>query len=868
MGSGCSKPPGERESNQDAPAVAGVQQEDGQAPQAALESKTLPQPIETETVPSVLQVVSVKYSWDSYCNVYQLEPGFVDCTTEVQKLVKEQHETICRTGRLIIQDMASVSLASGHQRDPAPGNAKELTILLSDGSKCCFKESNIAVVLCPEVASNYDADAEKYRTHADVKSAFYCGLDVTIQVQKLFDLSGAAKAGEFCLKDFNSCFGNPKPEGPRVFTIMLQDGRETSFNDDEVCKFKVRADPSSSNFSYLNITQPTNAMTKAEVEQVLRDAGITYAVKYRSYDKCPVDAINKYCEEHGKVFVDPWYYFVDYDLEGENHVRIDWHRPLEIKPDCFMFHPDGLGCKVEDTCQGGIGNCGVTSMAGQLQSLLSQPLVKAIYPKKINPYGVYSVKTFSEGSFDRWVVFDDLFACKDGRLWSWHSPDGTIMWPAFAEKIMSTRTHDYNCWPKSRFDEKNFWCTRYFDCYCPGGHTFPIVEPIKIANDATWPLLEQHAGKDAACCTGFGGHTLEAVHECERMGLIMAHGYALIKAATVQPGSRRFLKFRNPWGCGVFRGDWSPDSEKWREEPDVAAVLRPDGLKEDSGEFWMLREDWYKYSYTGADVQVELLMVASPSEGFKLDCAVGVLPNDMDFNTREGCLAIPIRMPLASDKDCSMFLYHAECVDTRMHREGLRLYIEIYELDENMRRKTSAPLYSTMQWQSKWPEPPSHYLAVDARTKTVEPNTTMVPASANLLFVLRPLPADPGKPNLPFAGQKCYLRFSSRPGHPDRSQGFSLFSDFPAVEKVHWAIKSASYHLLDVTEAVQKMADDRAKEGEWTIDFDGQYHHIFGDPAPGVSKKFHVKLTDGTEYIRGDFEAGILELPRDRIHQH
>jgi len=42
---------------------------------------------------------------------------------------------------------------------------------------------------------------------------------------------------------------------------------------------------------------------------------------------------------------------------------------------------------------------------------------------------------------------------------------------------------------------------------------------------------------------------------------------------------------------------------------------------------------------------------------------------------------------------------------------------------------------------------------------------------------------------------------------------------------------------------------------------DGQWHLLFGDPAPGVRKKMTIWLSDGTEHVMLDSEGVELTLP-------
>lgn len=79
----------------------------------------------------------------------------------------------------------------------------------------------------------------------------------------------------------------------------------------------------------------------------------------------------------------------------------------------------------------------------------------------------------------------------------------------------------------------------------------------------------------------------------ERMdGLVSGHAYSILDVVRIRTQSRtlRLVLIRNPWGSGEWTGDWSDNSSKWAEFPEVKARLHGDAT---SGAFWM---DWETYT--------------------------------------------------------------------------------------------------------------------------------------------------------------------------------------------------------------------------------------------------------------------------------
>ena len=83
-----------------------------------------------------------------------------------------------------------------------------------------------------------------------------------------------------------------------------------------------------------------------------------------------------------------------------------------------------------------------------------------------------------------------------------------------------------------------------------------------------------------------------------KSGLLIDRAYSILTAKEI--GALRFVKVRNPWGrAGDWKGEWSDESPKWDEHPEVEQAMKDDDsigfdrLTRD-GTFWMVWEDYVR----------------------------------------------------------------------------------------------------------------------------------------------------------------------------------------------------------------------------------------------------------------------------------
>ena len=108
-------------------------------------------------------------------------------------------------------------------------------------------------------------------------------------------------------------------------------------------------------------------------------------------------------------------------------------------------------------------------------------------------------------------------------------------------------------------------------CHRPG-----LCETLERAHGAGF-VLSASCGRDDVPEGAF-----------ERVGLLSAHEYAILRIAAL-PDGRRLIQLRNPWARGEWRGPWSRHAPEWRSLPAsvVAACNRQGALDRDDGVFWM-----------------------------------------------------------------------------------------------------------------------------------------------------------------------------------------------------------------------------------------------------------------------------------------
>ena len=122
--------------------------------------------------------------------------------------------------------------------------------------------------------------------------------------------------------------------------------------------------------------------------------------------------------------------------------------------------------------------------------------------------------------------------------------------------------------------------------------TDPRIKEL-IEGGRLWHKFKKYLAKSyvLACCKYVpdGGSEADPA-----TGLLLNHAYSVLHLKEV--GALKFVKVRNPWGQGVWHGDWSDGWSKWDQHPDVESALLDDpdcGFDRNvrDGTFWMVRRN-------------------------------------------------------------------------------------------------------------------------------------------------------------------------------------------------------------------------------------------------------------------------------------
>lgn len=75
-------------------------------------------------------------------------------------------------------------------------------------------------------------------------------------------------------------------------------------------------------------------------------------------------------------------------------------------------------------------------------------------------------------------------------------------------------------------------------------------------------------------------------------------------------------------------------------------------------------------------------------------------------------------------------------------------------------------------------------------------------------------------------------------------------------------IGSAYWHTLNVTQALRDMIRERCSQGFSTLEFNGNYSSLFGNPAVGVIKELVIVFSDGSRWSGVEYGVVTLLLPQ------
>eukprot|EP00854_Cymbomonas_tetramitiformis_P005783 gene5783-6975_t len=265
-----------------------------------------------------------------------------------------------------------------------------------------------------------------------------------------------------------------------------------------------------------------------------------------------------------------------------------------------------------DVCQGAVGDCWLIAAFACLAEFPGA-IQKVFVTREQNSRGKYIIRLY-DAIAEQWVrvTVDDTVPRKKGESGAFFvQPNGNELWVVLLEKAFAKFCGSYQAldggqvvwawqaltgdnvlelhlnqqgewvrkdvvYPKER-DERNRRAIRY------------RVSDEKFDDETVFKMLKQYNAQRSVMAGAITSGAGEVKHE--NVGLVAGHAYSIIEV--VEVSSIKLLQLRNPWGSFEWKGDWSDNSTKWQEHPDIKTSLAFE--PKDDGTFWMSYTDFCKH---------------------------------------------------------------------------------------------------------------------------------------------------------------------------------------------------------------------------------------------------------------------------------
>ena len=284
-----------------------------------------------------------------------------------------------------------------------------------------------------------------------------------------------------------------------------------------------------------------------------------------------------------------------YDI-NEKYIR------LSDYPNKYKLFPT-YGIRGSDLFQGQIGNCWFISALSSAAEYKKNELKNIFLSQEISFYGFYFLKFFNWKTKEEiYILIDDYIPInskgdfKYAQRTNYKGGDENCVWVALIEKAFAKLLGGYKyldgnlCSPETS-------STVFSRLFNSNPVVFSCIYKIKIGNDIidknfliTYIMnifLEQPIAVTSNYNTS---------NDLIQDGIVNYHGYSLfnIKYVDTKNGKIYLIKLRNTWGRQEFTGEWSINSQLWKDNPELVNLLKEDFL--DDGTFWISFEDFsYKY---------------------------------------------------------------------------------------------------------------------------------------------------------------------------------------------------------------------------------------------------------------------------------
>lgn len=259
---------------------------------------------------------------------------------------------------------------------------------------------------------------------------------------------------------------------------------------------------------------------------------------------------------------------------------VEWLRPRDISssPDYFKA-TSGCGPIQE-------GVLDDAWLLGAMAAIAMHPsgLIENLFVSEIDDfkkYGVYTCRFYKDAQWIE-VATDTRVPCEAGRAMYGASIDPNEMWIPLLEKAYAKLHRSYEVLNGGNIMEALIDCT--------GGSVRKVN--LHLEKSISWDACMQYFMRQSVLCCQFKN---AGPAELTSTGIIMNRLYIVLMLKEI--GSLRFVKLKNPWSRGKWKGDWGNDDLKWDDNHQVESALQMDPETEFSrdgtdGTFWMVWEDF------------------------------------------------------------------------------------------------------------------------------------------------------------------------------------------------------------------------------------------------------------------------------------
>ncbi|KAH8051505.1 calcium-dependent cysteine-type endopeptidase [Aureococcus anophagefferens] len=261
-----------------------------------------------------------------------------------------------------------------------------------------------------------------------------------------------------------------------------------------------------------------------------------------------------------------------------------------------LFGADGP--RPRDVGQGALGDCWLLSSLSVLANFpeLVRRLVWAADDSGRSAAGVFAARLCLAGEF-RSSPSTTRCPPRGGR----RGVDAGALWPAIVEKAAAKLHGSYGALDSGNAAEALGLLTGLPTRTWPKIHD--MLKKTGGLDELHGALVHAHRSGfiiSASCgFTGLGADEAQEEKIYDRVGLLNAHEYAVLRVVdvTVGAGKARLVQLRNPWAKREWRGPWSRGGPEWAALPEAARAMLDDGrcLASDDGVFWMALADVAKY---------------------------------------------------------------------------------------------------------------------------------------------------------------------------------------------------------------------------------------------------------------------------------